>query len=76
MGVAADRCVVVEDSPLGVQGARAAGMVVFGYADVMPEGRLREAGASIVVRHLHELAPLFGMALPDSVRNGRRQNGH
>lgn len=55
-------CVVIEDSPLGVEGACAAGMRVLGFADVMPESRLRAAGAAAVVRHLDELRPLLGLA--------------
>lgn len=43
MGVAPDRCVVVEDSPLGVRAARAAGMTVYGYCAMTPEDRLAEA---------------------------------
>ena len=61
MSVTTADCVVIEDSPLGVQGAHAAGMRVFGFADVMPEARLREAGATVVVRHLDELATLLGV---------------
>ncbi|HYW31308.1 MAG TPA: HAD family phosphatase [Gemmatimonas sp.] len=62
--VAPGRCVVVEDSPLGVAGANAAGMQVFGFADVMPEERLRAAGAHTVVRRLAELLPLLGLSTP------------
>ncbi|GAA2975401.1 HAD family hydrolase [Streptomyces fulvorobeus] len=40
MGVAPERCVVVEDSPLGVQAARAAGMDVYGFTSMMPADRL------------------------------------
>ena len=61
LGMAPGRCVVVEDSPLGVQGGRAAGMDVIGYADVLPEARLRAAGASTVVHSLHDVAPLLGI---------------
>jgi HAD superfamily hydrolase (TIGR01509 family) len=59
MGVPPARCAVVEDSPLGVQGACAAGIKTFGFADVMPEQRLRDAGASVVVRRMAELWPML-----------------
>ena len=45
--------VVVEDSPLGVEAARAAGMKVIGFAAVTPADRL--AGATIVVATMAEL---------------------
>ncbi len=62
VGVAPPRCVVIEDSPLGVAGACAAGMSVIGYADLMSPTRLREAGARAVVHHLSAVAPLLGLA--------------
>ncbi|MFG3100047.1 HAD family hydrolase [Streptomyces sp. NPDC048182] len=40
MGVAPGRCVVVEDSPLGVQAAVAAGMDVYGFTAMTPAERL------------------------------------
>ncbi|WP_432022885.1 HAD family hydrolase [Streptomyces parvus] len=40
MGVAPERCVVIEDSPLGVEAARAAGMDVYGFTSMVPADRL------------------------------------
>jgi HAD superfamily hydrolase (TIGR01509 family) len=40
-------CVVVEDSPYGVQAAKAAGMTVIGYAAMTPAERLVEADTLI-----------------------------
>ncbi|MEU2788433.1 HAD family hydrolase [Streptomyces sp. NPDC007100] len=45
MGVAPERCAVIEDSPLGVQAAAAAGMDVYGFTAMTPAEKLTAAGA-------------------------------
>ncbi|MEU1405530.1 HAD family hydrolase [Streptomyces sp. NPDC005728] len=57
MGVAPERCVVVEDSPLGVQAAVAAGMDVYGFTAMTPAERL--AGANQLFSSMDELADLL-----------------
>ncbi|MGB8942463.1 MAG: HAD family hydrolase [Streptomyces sp.] len=57
MGVAPERCVVVEDSPLGVQAAVEAGMDVFGFTAMTPAERL--VGATQLFSNMGELADLL-----------------
>jgi HAD superfamily hydrolase (TIGR01509 family) len=57
MGVAPERCVVVEDSPLGVQAAVAAGMDVYGFTAMTPAAKL--AGATLLFSSMKELAGLL-----------------
>lgn len=59
MGVNPEQCAVVEDTPIGVKAGFAAGMTVFGYAEIMNPDRLREAGASIVFKDMRGLPKLL-----------------
>jgi HAD superfamily hydrolase (TIGR01509 family) len=59
MGVAPERCVVVEDSRLGVQAAVAAGMDVYGFTAMTPEEKL--AGAVGFFRRMDELPAILGL---------------
>jgi len=52
-----ERCVVIEDAPVGITAALAAGMQVIGLAGTHPPERLQATGAAAVVRSLDEITP-------------------
>ena len=60
MAVAPERCVVIEDSPLGVTAALAAGMSVLGFAPEGDGADLAAAGAELF-RDMAELPGLLGL---------------
>jgi phosphoglycolate phosphatase/beta-phosphoglucomutase len=54
----ASECLAIEDSPPGIQSARAAGMKTLGVTNTVAEGALREAGADVVTKSLADWTPV------------------
>ena len=65
LGVAPAACAVVEDSPYGVQAARAAGMRAFGYAGGLAPRRALEGPQTVVFDDMRALPALLSPATPD-----------
>jgi beta-phosphoglucomutase len=55
--LAAAHCLVIEDSPPGVESARAAGMRTLGVTNTVAEQKLRAAGADVVTASLFDWTP-------------------
>jgi HAD superfamily hydrolase (TIGR01509 family) len=52
--VLANECLVIEDSPPGIQSARSAGMRSLGVTNTVSENTLRDAGADVVTKSLFD----------------------
>jgi HAD superfamily hydrolase (TIGR01509 family) len=59
MGVAPERCAVVEDSPAGVEAARAAGMTVFAFETELVSVDVLRGPSTTVFAAMRELIPAF-----------------
>jgi HAD superfamily hydrolase (TIGR01509 family) len=59
MGAEPGRCVVVEDTPPGVQAGAAAGMRVLGYCAHTPAAKLSSSGAHVTFDDMRELPGLL-----------------
>jgi len=66
LGVPAARCAVIEDAPVGIAAARAAGMASIALVGTAPAEAL--AAADLVVTSLRELTPPAVGALVDRPR--------
>ncbi|MBK9121456.1 MAG: HAD family phosphatase [Phycisphaerales bacterium] len=67
LGMPPKACVVVEDAPVGIRAATAAGMPSIGLTGTHPADRLREAGANRVV---HELSAITTTVIEDVLSTG------
>jgi sugar-phosphatase len=55
LGLAPERCVVIEDAPAGIEAGRKAGMRIIGIAATHTQAELFEKGADIVAAQLTDI---------------------
>ncbi|MCC4590210.1 HAD-IA family hydrolase [Xanthomonas campestris pv. cannae] len=71
LGVASERCLVIEDSATGASAALAAGMTVIGFTGAahIPAGHaatLRQLGVAAVMEHMRELPQTYAALVRDA----------
>ncbi|WP_088242106.1 HAD family hydrolase [Calothrix rhizosoleniae] len=59
MNAQPSRCLVIEDTPIGVRGGVSAGMIVGGYAELMNAEKLQQAGAHFVFEDMSQIPNLI-----------------
>jgi HAD superfamily hydrolase (TIGR01509 family) len=55
LGLEPGRCIVIEDAPMGIEAARAAGMIAVGVATTRERADLEAAGAHAVFDHVADM---------------------